>query len=233
MKQALLMIIAAVIMGISGGNANSRLTAAATLVAPAVIAQKLKRSVKGQVLTSPELPAVSLTFDKSFKYAGGQEFDLFDESHAEQHFFVDADKEGRVKRMYWVQFESYLPNSKRTYSYKVNKTVNMGGLKFLAEPSARDLKANPWQVDSDGHRANAFLESKGYHMMTGDALSERLMYLTDDTKRNMMVITYLEDMSGMDFNAIDFLKGGSAVARWDKVSGDLLKRATKGVKVSR
>src|SRR5262245_66199034 len=65
----------------------------------------LLRSVQGQVLTSPELPAVKLSFDKSFKYVGGHVFILYDVARAEQHFFADADDQGRIRRLYWVQFE--------------------------------------------------------------------------------------------------------------------------------
>jgi hypothetical protein len=233
MKQSLLLVIAALSMGISGGNADPRLTANTTTDTPAVVAQKALRRVKGQVLTSTELPAIRLKFDKNFKYAGGHEFDLFGESHAEQHFFVDADRDGRVKRMYWVQFESYLPSSQHTYEYKVNQTVNMGGLNFLADAYTRNIKANPGHVDSEGRRARAFLQSKGYHMESDEGLYQRLLYLTDEKKRHMMVIVYLEDMSGMGLKAVDFEKGGSGVARWDEISKSLLTRAMKGMKVSR
>jgi len=95
------------------------------------VASRQARSVKDQLLTSQEMPAVRIEFDKGFKYAGGHSFILYDVAHAEQHFFVDADKEGRVKRMYWVQFEGHLPSNTHAYRYKVNKTTNIGGLEFI------------------------------------------------------------------------------------------------------
>ncbi len=96
-------------------------------------AQQTTRSVTGQVLTSTEMPAVRLEFEKEFKYAGSQSFILYDVARAEQHFFIDADKEGRIKRLYWVQFEGYLPSNTNSYRYKVAKTVNIGGLDFIAD----------------------------------------------------------------------------------------------------
>ena len=90
------------------------------------VASRQARSVKGQFLTSPEMPAVRMEFDKGFKYVGSHSFILYDVAHAEQHFFIDADKERRVRRMYWVQFEGYLPSNTHTYRYKVNKTANIG-----------------------------------------------------------------------------------------------------------
>lgn len=111
------------------------------------------RTVKGQTLISKEMPALSITFDKAFKYAGAQSFVLYNVANAEQHFFVDADKESRIKRFYWVQFEGYLPTNTHSYDYKANKLVNLGGLDFIADAFPRNVKNNPGRPDSDGVRA--------------------------------------------------------------------------------
>src|SRR5438128_2631003 len=87
----------------------------------------ITRTVSGQVLKSKDTPAMRLEFDKAFKYVGAQSFVLYDVANAEQHFFVDADKDGRIKRFYWIQFEGYLPANTHTYNYKSTKTVNLGG----------------------------------------------------------------------------------------------------------
>ncbi len=58
---------------------------------------EVKRTVKGQTLTSTENPAVQLKFDPSFRYIGGHNFILYDVANAEQHFFVDADAQGRIR----------------------------------------------------------------------------------------------------------------------------------------
>jgi len=191
------------------------------------------RSVKGQILISPETPAVKIEFDKSFKYAGGHDFILYDVAQAEQHFFVDADKEGRIKRMYWVQFEGYLPSNTHTYRYKANKTTSIGGLEFIADANARNIKANPGRPDSDGARARAFLEVKGYRMASDDVLSQRLVHLVDEAKRNELMIIYMEDLSGKGLTAADFAEGGRAAAQWNEISNGLLDRAVKGMKIQR
>ncbi|MGH9767650.1 MAG: hypothetical protein ACREAB_09485 [Blastocatellia bacterium] len=196
-------------------------------------AQQPSRTVKGQVLTSTETPAVRLEFDKDFKYAGGQVFILYDVARAEQHFFVDADRAGRVKRLYWTQFEGYLPENNHTYKYKVTKTVNLGGLDFIADAYARNIKANPGRPDSDGARARAFLESKGYRLASDEVLSQRLVHLVDEAKRNELMIIYMEDLSGMGLTANDLAPNGRATAQWEDISTALLSRATKGMKVLR
>jgi hypothetical protein len=197
------------------------------------VASRRSRSVKDQVLTSQETPAVRIEFDKGFKYVGGHSFILYDVAHAEQHFFVDADKEGRVKRMYWAQFEGYLPSNTHTYRYKVNKTANIGGLEFIADAFARNIKGNPGRPDSDGARARAFLEDKGYRMASDDVLSQRLVHLVDETKRDELMIIYMEDLSGMGLTASDLAEGGRAAAQWDEISNGLLERAVKGMNIKR
>jgi hypothetical protein len=189
-------------------------------------------TVKGQVLTSPAKPAVRIKFDKAFKYAGTQSFVLYDVANAEQHFFVDADKQGRIRRLYWVQFEGYLPNNTHSYRYNATKTVNLGGLDFIADAYPRNRKANPARPDSDGSRAQAFLESKGYRL--GDeVLSQRLVHLIDEAKRNELMVIYLEDLSALGFTAADLVPGGKAAAKWRDLSQELLDRAVNGMQISR
>jgi hypothetical protein len=199
----------------------------------AATAQQPSRTVKGQVLTSTEMPAVWLEFDKAFKYAGGHDFILYNVARAEQHFFVDADKQGRIKRLYWVQFEGYLPDNTHTYKYNVTKSVNIGGFDFIADAYARNIKANPGRADSDGSRARAFLESKGFRWGSDEILSQRLVHLIDEAKRNELMIIYAEDLTALGLTAADLATGGSAAARWGGVSNELLNRAMKGMKVSR
>ena len=191
------------------------------------------RSVKGQVLTSAELPAASLTFDKEFKYVGGQTFILHDVARAEQHFFVDADEKGRIKRMYWVQFEGYLPSNTHTYRYKATKTVKIGGLEFIADAGVRNSKGNPGRPDSDGNRACAFLEKKGHRMASDDVLTQRLVHLVDEQKRNELMIIYMEDLAAMKLTAKDLAPGGRAAAQWDDIAKGLLERALKGMEIAR
>ncbi|MDQ3473622.1 MAG: hypothetical protein M3447_07795 [Acidobacteriota bacterium] len=191
------------------------------------------RTVKDRTLTSTQMPAVRLEFSQPFKYAGGHSFILYEVANAEQHFFVDADKEGRIKRMYWIQFEGYLPSNTHTYDYKSPKTVNMGGLDFFADAYARNIKASPGRPDSDGNRARAFLTSKGYRLGSDEVLSQRLVHLVDEAKRNELMIIYLEDLSEMKLTAADLDKGGRAFDQWDAISKGLLERAMSGIRIFR
>src|SRR5712691_12600956 len=152
------------------------------------------RRVKGRVLTSTSLPPIRIKFDKAFKYVGSQSFILYGRAQVEQHFFVNADKQQRIKRMYMMQFEGYLPKIKATYDYPFTKTVNLGGQTYIVNaeripnvPAA--LKQDP---QSDVTRAASFLESKGYRI-SESIMFQRFVRLVDDAKRNEFILLYVED----------------------------------------
>ena len=189
------------------------------------------REVKGRTVKSDTLPAVDIEFGKDFKYAGGHKFVLYDVANAEQHFFVDADKDGRIRRMYWVQFEGYLPTNTHSYNYKGTKTVTIGGFDFIADAYARNIKANPGRPDGDGARARAFLEAKGYRLASDETLSQRLLHYIGEKKRDELMIIYLEDMTQLGLTSADVAKGGKAEARWNEISDALLVRTQKDLKI--
>jgi hypothetical protein len=193
------------------------------------------RRVGGQTLVSAERPGARIKFDKAFKYAGGHSFVLYGVAQAEQHFFVDADREGRVRRLYWVQFEGYLPSNTHAYDYSgVKERVNLGGLDFVTDAVAVNIaQVRAQRPDSDGAKARAFLESKGYRVAGNDFMWRRLVHLTDATRRDELMIIYLEDLGGTGLTAADLTGDGSATARWPEISRQLLRRATKGMKITR
>lgn len=189
------------------------------------------RRIDGQTLTSSDLPKVTLKFDRSFKYAGTQSFILYDVANAEQHFFVEADRDKRIKRFYWIQFEGYLPGNTHTYNYESNKVVKIGHLNFFADAYARNTKTAPSRAGSDGSRARDFLKEKGF-TIGDEIIFQRLVHLTDNTKRNELMIIYLEDLSMLGMTAAELAPGGAKAASWETISSSLLERAIKSIKVS-
>ena len=215
-------------------------SAAPAFVAFQSTAPPVTRTVRGLTLTSDESPRVSIKFDEGFRYAGGQSFVLYDVANAEQHFFVDADAQGRIRRLYWVQFEGYLPSNTHKYNYKSKNIVNVGGLDFFADSQARQIPApdpalasRPANKISDGDHARSFLASKGFTLASNEALWQRLVHMTDATNRSELMIIYLEDLGGTGMKAADFSEGGSAAGRWESVSKELLERARRGLTISR
>ena len=191
------------------------------------------RTAKGQVLTSPDLPKLQLKFDKAFKYVGGHTFILYDVARAEQHFFVDADKDGHVSRFYWVQFEGYLPSNTHSYNYRSPKTVNIGGLDFFADVYAQKVDPKQGRPDSDGNRAREFLLSKGFKTASDEVMMQRLVHLLDKEKRNELMIIYLEVLTPTGLTSADLATGGKAHDKWQTISEGLLQRAQSGMQIIR
>jgi hypothetical protein len=176
------------------------------------------RQVKEQVLTSTHLPSIRLRFNDNFKYAGTQKFILYEKAQVEQFFFVDADSQGRIKRMYMVQFEGFLPGINASYDYPVTETVILGGQTYLVNAeSIPNVSAALKQIpESDVARAASFLESKGYRI--GESIRfQRFVRLLDEAKRNELILLYIE--------------GAGASSAQENDGKEFLARALKGFTV--
>jgi hypothetical protein len=184
---------------------------------PAKTESNQMRPVKRQVLTSTHLPSIRVRFDKRFKFVGSQKFILYGRAQVEQHFFVDTDKQRRIKGMYMVQFEGYLPNVNATYDYPATKTVNLGGQTYITNTEripnvSAALKQDP---QSDVARAASFLVSKGYRI-SESIVFQRFVRLVDEAKRNEFILLYVEDT------------GTGAATENEKASQEFSSRALKG-----
>ena len=175
------------------------------------------RRVKHQVLISTYLPSIRVRFERRFKYVGSQKFILYDRAQVEQHFFVEADNQQRIKGMYMVQFEGYLPNINATYDYPATQTVNLEGHIYIVNAESipnvsAAVKQNP---QSDVARAASFLEGKGYRVSESIRF-QRLVRLVDEAKRNEFILLYVEDT------------GTGASAENEKARQEFSSRALKG-----
>ena len=63
-----------------------------------------------------------ITVPNSVQYVSAARWDLNDIADAELHVFVDADAQKRVQRLYWIQFEAYLPSNTHRYNYKFTES---------------------------------------------------------------------------------------------------------------
>lgn len=144
-------------------------------------------------MISTDTPKIRLKFDKKFKFAGSHEFILYDRANAEQYFFVEA-KDKKIKRMFMLQFEGFLPTIDAKYEYNEPKTIEFGGLKYFSNaefvPNVEmALKAVP---DSDIARAAKFLQDKGFVLMKS-LVFQRFVRIVNETKTKEFIMLYIED----------------------------------------
>ena len=133
----------------------------------------------------------------------------------------------------WVQFEGYLPDNTHAYDYRVTKSVDIGGLDFIADAYARNIRANPGRPDSDGAATRNFLAQRGYRLGSDEIIFQRLVHLIGADKRNELMIIYLEDMSGWGLTSADLADGGKAAGKRNEIFEALMGRAIKDMKISR
>ena len=189
-----------------------------------------ERRVDGNVITSQRDPAVRIELPRSAQYAGADRWVLYDVADCELHAWVDADAQKNVHRLYWVQFEGYVPTRpelKHTYDSPCHATL--GGLDFYVDTWVRARDAET-EHGSDREHIEALIRAKGYHMPEG-MMYLRLVHLLDEQKRKELMIIYGEDLASTGFNAAELQPGGKAADRWPALADGLVGRAQKEIGV--
>lgn len=191
-----------------------------------------ERRVEGRTISSAHDPAVKIEFGEGFRYVGGQRFILYEVADAEQHIFVDADANGRIRRLYWVQFEAYLPTNTQTYKYNSTETTTVDAFPFVVDAAPRSYANYQPRAGSDGERMASLLKAKRYQLPE-NALWIRLVHLPDASKRRELMIIYLEDLQPAGLAAADLAANGSAVSKWPEMRKQLLRRAESGLTLTK
>jgi hypothetical protein len=198
-------------------------TPAATVAAP-------ERKAEQRHISSAKDPAVKITLPRKARYVGGDRWPLYDVADCELHIFVEADRNKRVQRIYWIQFEQYLP-SVPDYKYDgyanspLNKAEQHWGQTFYVRPRFGPT-AGPHKAGSDTERMDAIIAKAGY-TLPPHMLNVRFVRILDAEQRKEMLLLYSEDMalSGETFEAL--IDGDKPSKRWEEIAPALVQRAAK------
>lgn len=198
---------------------------------PATGTSRVEREVKGQTIISDTLPAADLTFANDFRYVGSQVINLGGVADAEQHIFV-AGPPGQIERIYWVQFEHYLPTNNHTYNYRPERTTEIGGLQFIYDVAAySDYSAARQDPRSDGGAVVALLEKHNITPPTRVA-RVRMFHLPTADRRSELMIIYGEALP--PDSRIPASAEGSALDKEDPAAARLLlQHAVQGLTLRR
>src|SRR5262245_58004710 len=123
-----------------------------------------ERTVSRNVVTSEQDPKVRIELPASAQYIGGDRWVLYGIADCELHAFVEPDKQKNVQRLYWIQFEGYLPTRPELHHrYDSVRHTHIGGLDFYVDTwmSRSDAKDEP---GSDSEHIQTLIRSKGYRM---------------------------------------------------------------------
>ena len=189
-----------------------------------------ERKVEGNVITSLHDPNVGIELPKSVQYVGADRWVLYDIADCELHAFVEADGQKNVQRLYWVQFEGYVPTKPELkHKYDSPRHATMGGLDFYVDTWVRRKDAEA-QKGSDREHIEALIRAKGYKMPEG-MMDVRLVHLLDEQKRKELMVIYGEDVSHTGFTATDLSERGRAFSRWPVIENALIERAKSKITI--
>jgi len=189
-----------------------------------------ERRVEGNVITSARDPKVRIELPTSVKYIGADRWILYEIADCEVQVFVDSDTQKNVQRLYWVQFEGYIPSKPELkHTYDSPRHTNIGGLDFFVDTWVRQKDA-PSRGGSDRQHVETLIRNHGYIMPEGMAYL-RLVHLLDESKRKELMIIYGEDLAPTGFSAADLEQSGKSYDRWPQIEKDLIERAQQKIAI--
>jgi hypothetical protein len=192
-----------------------------------------ERTAGGNIVVSRRDPAVSIRFPKSARYIGTDRFLLHDPKlgdfdDCELYAFVETDRKGHARKLYWVQFESYLPDHPELHhAYDSPRHAQIGGVDFYLDTwtTAGDSKPDP---GSDTEHYYALLRAHGFKRR--DMMVVRMVHLTDASKRKELMIIYREPLPE-EYTAASLAKGGADYGKWPALERGLIARAESSIKI--
>jgi hypothetical protein len=189
-----------------------------------------ERKVVGNVVTSERDPAVRIELPKAAQYVGADRWVLYGIADCELHAFVEAEAQKNVQRLYWVQFEGYLPSRPDLrHTYDSPKHTTIGGMDFYVDTWVR-AKSATTESGSDREHIEALVRAQGYRMPEA-MMYVRLVHLLDEEKRKELMIIYGEDLAPTGLTAGELSEGGKAHDRWPGIADAMLERAQRRITV--
>ena len=181
---------------------------------------------------------LTIRVPKSATYVGAERFDLYGVADAEIQVFAEADRNKRVTRLYWIQFESYWPSHPNNhYDYTGDRRETHWG-NMVWVNSGPGSTTTPPRPGGDRAHVQAMLEKAGYKAPP-EMMNVRMIQLLDDPKgtghgRRELMFIYAEDLAptGKALAELTDAKGNTTSA-WDPLDKPLVQRATTAFQVER
>lgn len=188
-----------------------------------------ERRVEGNVVESERDPKVRVRLPQSAQYVGADRWILYDIADCELHAFVEADAQKHVQRLYWVQFEGYLPTRPELqHTYDSPTHADIGGMDFYVDTWVR-ATGEEARKGSDLEHIFALIRDKGYVMPDGMTYV-RLVHLFDAKRKELMII-YGEDIARTGLTVTELKPSGKRHDRWPTVEKEARQRAEKSVEI--
>ena len=189
-----------------------------------------ERKVAGNTVASDREPHVRIELPKTAQYVGGERWVLYGIADCELHAFVEADALKNVHRLYWMQFEGYVPGKPDLhYQYDSPRHTKIQDMDFYVDTWVR-ANDDDIQTGSDREHIEALIGARDYKMPPG-MMYVRLVHLLDEQRRRELMIIYGVDMASTGFTAAELKEGGKAHDKWLTLEKELVERARQKVAI--
>lgn len=193
-----------------------------------------ERRVVGHTVYSPHDPRVQIQVPKTVKYVGSDTFALtkpgvgeFDV--CELYVFAKGDKDGSLRKLYWVHFEHLLPNHPEMHmTYDSPRHARIGGLDFFVDTNFSDGTSIP-KPGSDTEHFYKLLAAHGYKR--APMMFVRLVHLTDASARKELMLIVGEALPP-GVTSASLKKGGKDHARWPALEKQLIDSAVHSISIT-
>ena len=193
-------------------------------------------SVSGNVITHLG-EKVRVRVPEKATYVGTERFNLYGVADAEIHVFVEADAAKKMQRLYWVQFESYLPDNDHRYNYfDGNTRFDLWGAPTWLVWGPRSTSA-PYRAGGDRESVMRIL-SRGGYTIPAEVLNVRMVQMLDDPEgsgrgRRELMIIYSEDLAPTGKTVAELSADGKVNDAFKPIEKPLIDLATTSVSVER
>lgn len=201
------------------------------LALAAAMPEAPERKAIGNVVNSEREPKAKIEVPKAAKYVGADRWILYGVADCEIHGYVEVDEKKNVQRLYWIQFEQYIPEKPDLHhNYDSPRHTQIGGLDFYVDtwPRANDAAT---RAGSDREHIEALVKAHGYKMPAGMAYV-RLVHLLDPEKRKELMIIYGEALPA-GVNAADLDETGKdRETKWPTIEQRVIEGAQQRIKIT-
>jgi hypothetical protein len=185
------------------------------------------RPVASGTITSPSRPAISVRVARGFAYAGCFPLEFPNVARGTRYVFVDAEG-ARLRRLFVLQFEEFLPASNQTYRYDMSSAEDMGGHRFRHNTWAYSNAASAADPN-EGTLLAAFLAQRGYEVPDLWMMS-RFLTLGGEDRKSELILFYLEP-AAPGTSLADLYKGEDATPAWQAQRQALAERSRQAFEV--
>ncbi len=181
---------------------------------------------------------VTVRVPASATYVGSERFTLYEVADAEIHVFAEADSKRRLTRLYWIQFESFLPSRPELrYNYaEGNARARLWGTTTWVSGWPRRT-GDRMRAGSDREHVMGVLAGAGY-TAPAEMMNARLVQMLDDPDgtgrgREELMLIYSEDLEPTGTAYSELVRDDETTAAWKPLEAPLVARAAAAFKVER